>query len=76
MPPFSNSPELAGLAPIAGPVPAGWFSGNGTIITFRSTGRLRLQNGTMSDLTRSVSAVLKFHRKGHIPIETLRWYDN
>jgi general secretion pathway protein K len=50
--------------------------GGGTIFTFRSTARVRRQDGGLSDLSRTVSATLKYHqeRTEGPAIETLRWY--
>jgi hypothetical protein len=52
--------------------------GGQTIFTFRATGQLRLPDGRLSDLKRSVSVMLKFHQRpvNAPPIEVLRWYDN
>ncbi|HYO80980.1 MAG TPA: hypothetical protein VES20_06245 [Bryobacteraceae bacterium] len=76
--PFRNPGELAPFAQIAGPAAARLTVGGNTIFTFRSTARLRLPDGRESDLTRTVSALLKFHQKpvNAPPIEVLRWYDN
>jgi general secretion pathway protein K len=76
--PFRAQHEIDNFAQGAGP---GFgrltLGGTGTIYTLRSTGRLRLPGGQFSDMSRTVSALLKFRRDAHIPpIETLRWYDN
>ena len=53
------------------------MTGGGTIFTLRSTGRMRVQHGVLSDMGRTVRALMKFHRTpNNPPIETLRWYDN
>ncbi len=52
--------------------------GGNTIFTYRATARLRLPDGRLSDMSRTVSAMLKFHQKAvdGPPVELLRWYDN
>jgi general secretion pathway protein K len=50
------------------------------IVTFRSTGRLRLPNGQLSDLRRTVGAQVKYLLPGSAgadqsPYHILRWYD-
>ena len=52
--------------------------GGNSIFTFRSTARLRLPNGTLSDMSRTVGATIKYHAKPkNTPrVEMLRWYDN
>ena len=74
--PLRDIAELAPFAQVGGPGIARLTIGGGTIFTIRSTGRLRLPDGNYSDLTRTVSGVVKLHRTAHYPpIETLRWYD-
>ena len=72
--PFSNPGELGQLGPAAGRVRIG---GN-TIFTLRSTATIRLPNGALSDVRRSVAATVQIKRDGNPtkPYETLRWYDN
>lgn len=76
--PFRTQADLAPFQQMAGPAGPRLTMGGQTIFTFRATGHLRLADGRLSDLTRSVSALLKFHRKpvNAPPIEVLRWYDN
>jgi general secretion pathway protein K len=75
--PFRNPQQLAAFAPIIGPAMNRLMVGGGTIYTLQCTGRLKSPNGGLLDLTRTVSAVVKFHRLAHNPpIETLRWYEN
>jgi general secretion pathway protein K len=76
--PFRSIEEVAAFTRgAAGPAMARLFVGGGTIYTLHSTGRLRLPDGGFSDLSRTVSAVMKFHRTANNPpIETLRWYEN
>ncbi|PWU00299.1 MAG: hypothetical protein C5B51_25565 [Terriglobia bacterium] len=47
-----------------------------SIITMRATARVRLQNGQLSDLKRTVGALVKYMPVGYdAPIHILRWYD-
>jgi general secretion pathway protein K len=55
----------------------------GTLATLRATAQLRLANGQLSDVRRSVSALVKFltpesplYQAGAPPYHILRWYDN
>jgi hypothetical protein len=46
------------------------------IVTFRSTARLRLSNGQLSDMRRTVGAQVKYMVFGSpTPYDVLRWYD-
>jgi general secretion pathway protein K len=47
-----------------------------SIVTIRATARLRLPNGQLSDLRRTVGAMVKYMPAGYdSPIHILRWYD-
>jgi general secretion pathway protein K len=47
-----------------------------SIVTIRATARLRLPNGQLSDLRRTVAAQVKYMPEGYdSPIHILRWYD-
>jgi general secretion pathway protein K len=47
-----------------------------SIVTMRATARLRLANGQLSDLRRTVGAQVKYMPVGYdSPIHILRWYD-
>ncbi len=47
-----------------------------SIVTMRATARLRLANGQLSDLKRTVGAQVKYMPVGYdAPIHILRWYD-
>jgi len=47
-----------------------------SIVTLRATARLRLQDGKLSDLKRTVAAQVKYMPSGSdLPYHTLRWYD-
>jgi general secretion pathway protein K len=55
---------------------AGLQAGGNAIITFRSTARLRLSNGELSDMRRTVGAQVKYMPYGsESPYYVLRWYD-
>lgn len=47
-----------------------------SMITLRATARLRLANGQLSDLKRTVAALVKYMPPGQdSPVHILRWYD-
>jgi hypothetical protein len=49
----------------------------GTIVTLRATAQLRLPNGQLSDLHRTVSAMVKLlGTDWNPPFHIMRWYDN
>jgi general secretion pathway protein K len=51
--------------------------GGNSIFTLRATARLRLQNGQLSDLRKTVAAIVKFMPPNYdAPYHILRWYDN
>ena len=64
------------LGPLLGAAgPSLRLDGN-SIVTIRSTGRVRLPNGQLSDLKRSVAAMVKYMPSDYdAPIHILRWYD-
>jgi general secretion pathway protein K len=50
--------------------------GGESTVTLRATARLRTPDGKLSDLKRSVAALVKYMRPGdNAPIHILRWYD-
>jgi general secretion pathway protein K len=50
--------------------------GGASTITLRATARLRMPDGKLSDLKRSVAALVKYMPQGYdAPIHILRWYD-
>ena len=73
--PFLNEGELDGF--LAGnPARARLRVGGNSAYTLRSTARLRLSNGRLSDLRRSVAATIKFKQPGYgDSYEVVRWYD-
>jgi len=69
--------DLAGLIGGAGPGAARLGIAPSVIVTLRATAALRLPNGQLSDLRRSVSAMVKMLGPGFDePYHVLRWYDN
>jgi len=67
--------DMMGAARSMGAGPGLQIGGN-AIITFRSTGRLRLSNGQLSDMRRTVGAQVKYVPWGsEKPYYVLRWYD-
>jgi len=73
--PFTE-PQLIAFLQSYG-VPAGRLRVEGnSIITMRATAQLRLENGQLSDLRRTVGALVKYMPEGYdAPIHILRWYD-
>jgi len=68
--------QLSQFLPMAGPAGAQLRIGGNSIFTMKATGRLRLENGQLSDLRRSVGALVKYMPNGYdLPIHLLRWYD-
>jgi general secretion pathway protein K len=50
---------------------------SGTIVTLRATAQLKLPNGQLSDLHRTVSAMVKLLGTDYNPpFHIMRWYDN
>jgi general secretion pathway protein K len=69
--PFGNDGELGAYG--SGRLRVGGLS----IFTLRATARVRLQNGQLSDLRRSVAATVKIMPPGYeAPYHILRWYDS
>ncbi len=79
--------ERRRLAPLSEAQLGGFLQGAGgaggrlrvegnSILTLRATARLRLQNGQLSDLRRTVGAMVKYMPTGYdAPVHILRWYD-
>jgi len=66
--------ELGDLA--AGPAQGRLRVGGNSIVTVRATARLRLDDGRLSSLRRTVAALVKYMPAGYdAPIHILRWYD-
>jgi general secretion pathway protein K len=76
--PFRKMEQVVAFLPPGTPGLNRLTIGGGTIFTFRSTARLARQDGGVVDVTRTVSATLKYHTEPTEgpAIETLRWYAN
>ena len=76
MQPFLKPEDLAPFAQVAGPGFPRLRIGGMTMFTVRSTARLRLANGQLSDLRRTVAALVKFSPPSNeTSYHILRWYD-
>ena len=74
--PFLKPGDLAPFASIAGPGFSHLTVGGITMFTLRSTARLRLANGQLSDLRRTVGALVKYAPPSNdTTYHILRWYD-
>jgi general secretion pathway protein K len=73
--PFRSAAEAAVFA--SGPGAARLRVGGEEFFTLRSTARIRLPNGQLSDLRRTVAATVVFLPSSYdVPLQILRWYDN
>jgi general secretion pathway protein K len=73
--PILNMAQLAPFSVGAGAGRLGMVGG--TFATLRATARLRLPNGQLSDLRRTVSTLVKFlGPEWDPPFHVMRWYDN
>jgi general secretion pathway protein K len=71
-----NEASLVGLAALLGPGGQNLRVEGNSIIMVRATARVRLANGQLSDLKRTVAAQVKYMPAGFdSPIHILRWYD-
>jgi general secretion pathway protein K len=73
--PFQNPGEVAAFVG-GSPALARLRVGGNVMFTLRSTARIQLPNGQLSDLRRTVAATVIFRPEGDIKLQTLRWYDN
>jgi general secretion pathway protein K len=73
--PFLKAQDYAALAQTNPTVFSGLRFGGNSIFTLRATARLKLADGSLSDLRRTVSATVNFQAKGDPPIVIMRWYD-
>jgi general secretion pathway protein K len=72
------TPERLGqLAPTLGPGAQFLRLEGNSILTIRATARVRLPNGQLSDMRRTVAATVKYMPYGGYdpPVHILRWYD-
>ncbi len=74
--PFLSDGELMQFLQGAGPAVGRLRVGGNSIWTLRATARLRLSSGELSDMRRTVAALVKFMPAGYdAPYHILRWYD-
>ena len=74
---FQTLGDLAPFAQVAGAGFPRLGVGGHSIFTLRATARLRLKNGQLSDMRRTVAALVKFMPPGFdSSYHILRWYDN
>ncbi len=71
------TPErLGALQPALGPAGQNLRLEGNSILTIRATAQVRLANGQLSDMKRTVAAMVKYMPSGYpTPIHILRWYD-
>ncbi len=76
--PFKSMEEVQAVTAGAGPEAARLGIGGATIWSLRATARVRLPGGKLSDVRRTVAAVVKFLDPGQFnrPYHILRWYDD
>jgi general secretion pathway protein K len=69
--------RLSQLGPMLGPGAPFLRLGGNSILTIRATARVRLPNGQLSDMKRTVAAQVKYMPYGSYdpPVHILRWYD-
>jgi len=68
--------QLGSVTEAAGPSAGRLRVGGHSIVTMRATARLRLDDGQLSGLRRTVAAMVKYMPLGYdAPIHILRWYD-
>jgi general secretion pathway protein K len=74
--PLANAGELARVAPMAGMAMARLSVSGNSIYTLRATARVRLPDNRLSDVSRTVSAQVKFRLPDYPPAyQVLRWDD-
>ncbi|MCS7025539.1 MAG: type II secretion system protein GspK [Bryobacteraceae bacterium] len=74
--PFQSVEQLRSFSAQLGPVSGRLTVGMGTILTVRATARLRLASGQLSDLKRTVAALVKLAPVTRdAPYHVIRWYD-
>ena len=78
--PILDYKELAEIVQSLGPAGRRLQIGGRTMYTLRATARLRLPDGKLSDLRRTVAALVKFNLPGNtdqkpVGFEVVRWYE-
>jgi general secretion pathway protein K len=75
--PFTSMQQLGPFLQTGGPGVQRLRVGGNSIYTLRATARLRLEDGKLSELRRSVAETVKLNPRGwDAPYHVLRWYDN
>ena len=73
---YFTEARLNGLLPALGPNSSLLRREGNGMLTVRATARVRLPNGRLSDLKRTVATQVRYMPPGYdSPIHTLRWYD-
>jgi general secretion pathway protein K len=78
--PILDYKELANIAQSVGPAGSRLRIGGTSMFTLRATARMRQPDGKLSDLRRTVAALVKFNFAGNpdnkpVGFEIVRWYD-
>ena len=77
--PITDPGEMAEIQQALGPAGSHLSMGGGSMYTLRATARLRTADGKLSDMRRTVSALVKFHAPGNKQnmrgLEVINWYD-
>lgn len=78
--PILDYKEMTDVAQALGPAGQRLQIGGKTMYTLRATARLRQPDGKLSDLRRTIAALVKFNLPGNadkkpVGFEVLRWYD-
>jgi len=72
--------DMGAIAGLGGPGIGRLGMANGSIITLRATAQLKLPDGKLSDLHRTVSAMVKLldprDMRDGMPFHVMRWYDD
>ena len=78
--PILDYKELANIAQSVGPAGSRLRIGGASMFTLRATARMRQPDGKLSDLRRTVAALVKFNLAGNfdnkpVGFEIVRWFD-
>lgn len=74
--PMLNTGEMVRIAPLVGPAYARLTVASYSMYTLRATARVRLPNGQLSEVSRTVAAQVKFRLPDYPPAyQILRWND-
>jgi hypothetical protein len=74
--PFTNGAMVRAFAANLGPLGGRLMVGGMSMFTIRATAQPRTPNGSLSDLKRSVSALIKFTPpETGVLLHIVRWYD-